>query len=158
MDTSEKYTRRFTSRFHRGSDDECWEWLRGKLQSGYGQFWDGSHMVKAHRYSWSLHNGEIPEGMDVLHRCGNRGCVNPNHLYIGNDCDNMRDMIEAGRGPNRSKLYDEDVQVIRGLIDIGIKLGLIAEMFRVNKRTISRVKACPNFLTRGSIKSTAFIL
>jgi hypothetical protein len=87
--------------------EECWEWT-GQIQSkGYG--WmeftlkrievgkDRVLRIRVHRLSWQLHNGEIPDGIKVLHTCDNRRCVRPSHLFLGSDRDNYEDAIEKNR-------------------------------------------------------------
>lgn len=86
-----------------GSD--CWIWRGACFQKGYGQFWTGKtkKKIKAHRYSWVLHNGQIPNGFYVLHKCDNMVCVKPSHLFLGTHADNVADKISKGRqfhGPN----------------------------------------------------------
>lgn len=69
---------------------------------GYGSFTlDGSlgESVAAHRFSWELHFGEVPDGMYVLHKCDNPPCVRPDHLFLGTQSDNMYDMWDKGRHP-----------------------------------------------------------
>lgn len=79
-------------------ENGCWEWNRNLSQSGYGCMKAMGFNIKAHRLSYEIHKGSIPEGMFVCHSCDNRKCVNPNHLWIGTNKDNMLDMSIKGRG------------------------------------------------------------
>lgn len=88
-------------RFDRKHEPEpmsgCWLWTAAVNNRGYGVLGDGGHaIVLAHRTSWLLHRGEIPSGLWVLHRCDNRQCVNPGHLYLGDVIDNARDHMNRG--------------------------------------------------------------
>lgn len=76
----------------------CWTWVGMIGTTGYGQFWDGHHLSKAHRFSYRLHKGELPSELHVCHSCDNPLCVNPAHLWLGTDADNLRDMWAKGRG------------------------------------------------------------
>lgn len=112
--------------------DSCWLWIGGKTKSrskeeyGVITFHAPNGQKKkhamAHRYSWEIHNGPIPEGMLVCHKCDNPPCVNPDHLFLGTILDNNIDKLEKGRhrwGNMRgvehgmSKLNDEKVKAIR---------------------------------------------
>ncbi len=78
---------------------ECWPWLSAVNQDGYGLFRTKSYgpMTGAHRIMWMLVNGEIPIGLSVLHHCDNPPCVNPDHLFLGTQQDNIQDMMDKGR-------------------------------------------------------------
>lgn len=77
--------------------ETCWLWTAGKDKDGYGKFWLDEDTIRAHRVSWEMHNGPIPEEMDVLHSCDNPPCVRPSHLFLGDNADNMADRDRKGR-------------------------------------------------------------
>lgn len=81
------------------SGDGCWEWMGPRVGIGYGSFWANGKTVRAHRLAWELVNGPIPTGLSVLHRCDNPPCVRPDHLFIGTNADNSKDMVQKGRSP-----------------------------------------------------------
>jgi len=89
--------KRFWSKVDVKSKNECWEWVAGKRRDGYGRFTIGNKEALPHRVSYKIHNGRIPKNMLILHKCDNRACVNPNHLYAGTQQDNMDDMYRKGR-------------------------------------------------------------
>lgn len=75
----------------------CWIWLGSRDFRGYGKFWLKGTNVRAHRASWKIIHGEIPEGLLVCHQCDNPSCVNPAHLWLGTDKDNADDRERKGR-------------------------------------------------------------
>ena len=77
--------------------DYCWEWIAYRHHTGRGMFRVKGAMKYAPRVSWELHNGSIPDGLHVLHKCDNPGCVNPEHLFLGDHLMNMVDMKTKGR-------------------------------------------------------------
>ncbi len=101
-------------------DDPCWEWARKPERLGYGRFRYEGKGVLAHRMSWLLAGRIIDAGQKILHRCDNRGCVKPSHLFAGTQADNIRDMTEKGRDRKatgerhwKAKLTSKDVEDIR---------------------------------------------
>lgn len=128
---------------------ECWLWTAARYPDGYGQF-RAKSTTYAHRMAWSLENGAIPDGMLVLHMCNNPPCVNPQHLYLGTQYDNVRDMIRAGTltlAPRRyglehhnGKLTDAVIEEIRTKYASGlVKQGDLAIEYGVTQPQVSRL-------------------
>lgn len=116
-----------------GKEQECWEWM-GRLNSkGYGRFCFQASLWLAHRFSWMLERGTIPDGMNVLHRCDNRKCVNPNHLFLGTLSYNMKDCFAKGRGhhpPSSAKITPDQVRMIRKMwVPYRVSVRMISEKF-----------------------------
>jgi hypothetical protein len=87
---------KFWSRVNKNGPNGCWEWTRSTVR-GYGQLRVSNKYFRAHRYSWFIHNGEIPLGLCVCHHCDNPKCVNPSHLFLGTVKDNADDCVKKGR-------------------------------------------------------------
>lgn len=106
------------SRISKNSVTGCWNWEGAMLGStGYGEFTNKALPQKtttAHRASWILHKGPVPDGLMVCHTCDNRRCVNPEHLYVGTGVDNMRDRSIRGR-VTHAKLDEAKVREMRQL-------------------------------------------
>lgn len=137
--------RRFWSKVSK--TDSCWLWTGSVTGGGYGQIWESLPNRKrhdAHRWSWIMHNGEIPLNLHVLHKCDVKLCVNPDHLYLGTRKDNMRDALERGQklvGSQCSfaKLSAEQVVLVRELKALGIYTNAkLAQEFDVSPTTIWR--------------------
>lgn len=128
----------------------CLNWTGFVQSSGYGtvSVW-GKHQL-VHRMAWTLeHDKPVPPGMCICHACGNRRCINPNHLFVGSAKDNYDDMISKGRGKmfgenfsgtrtnRKRKLSDDDVRAIRASTD---KAAWLAQQYGVGITHISLVK------------------
>jgi len=125
----------------------CWGWNASILKDGYPQIGSGRKLgiSKGHRASWVIHKGAIPEGFSVLHKCDNRICTNPDHLFLGKPIENSRDMVYKGRQPKgakngSAKLTNEDVLEIRDLSNKGVGSSFLSEKFSVSRHSIWKVK------------------
>ncbi len=102
---------RFWEKVEIADEDTCWLWLGATQLQGYGVFSANSKTTLAHRYSYQLHKGPIGN-LCVLHFCDNPGCVNPNHLFLGTQSNNMQDMHNKNRH-NKRKLTLKQLEEIR---------------------------------------------
>jgi len=131
---------RFWDKVDIKGEDECWPW-KAKTRSGYGRYFypDRYHEESAHRLSWIFTNGDIPNGLWVLHSCDNRLCVNPNHLHLGDHSDNMGECIERNQHNTPYKLSLETRRIIRDTYNKGGVTQIeLAKQYGVTKITISR--------------------
>ena len=143
---SKTFALRFFNKFRK--TDGCWVWL-GCKSFGYGKLARGKiangkkRPIWAHRASWILYRGPVPDGMWVLHHCDNRACVNPDHLFLGRAKDNTQDMMNKGRGGHgccsgeaayNHKLTDNRVRLIRA--SVGVRQRTLAAQFGVNQKVI----------------------
>ena len=116
----------------------CWEWT-GNTRNGYGQLKLNDTCYAAHQVAWFLHIGHWPVNW-VLHKCDNKTCVNPNHLYDGTQSDNQIDHISRGSLSNNLKLRPQQVLEIRGLLDFGfLTQKEIAKRYGVKRSAISAI-------------------
>lgn len=130
-----------------GNRDNCWEWVGGTSVLGYGHFFMKGKLEQAHRASWKIYKNKIPKGLCVLHKCDNRKCVNPKHLWLGTQKDNIKDMIKKGRDKKASsdrnggaKLNWNQVDEIRKIRkEEGTYYKDLAKMFNVHYATIKRI-------------------
>lgn len=130
-------------------DNQCWLWTGYCMPNGYGSKSWGNKDEYAHRVSWIIANGDIPRGMEICHTCDVRNCVNPKHLFLGTQQDNMRDMVAKGRQviSNRSgenngncKLTETQVREIRHKYSMGsVSHKELGNQYGVNKVTIGHI-------------------
>lgn len=128
--------------------DGCWLWLAKTNQRGYGtirRVGGQNGDVYAHRLSWELHFGVIPDGLFVCHRCDTPSCVRPDHLFLGTPADNMADMVAKGRRRKGdqspfSKLSSNSVAQIRARYEAGgIRQRDLADAYGVSESLICLV-------------------
>lgn len=144
----EQAAERFWS--HVQKSDGCWVWVGTIDRYGYGKFKYRQYMHSGSRFSWTLHFGEIPCGLCVLHQCDNPACVNPDHLFLGTHQENMADKVRKGRSKKgvpcnvgesngRAKLTPEDVREIRRLLADGWTQTRLALRFGVSTTTVAGI-------------------
>lgn len=123
----------------------CWIWLASRKGS-YGQFSINQQKGTAHRASWIIHKGPIPHGLNVCHKCDKPLCVNPDHLFLGTQSANIKDMYSKGRGADikgtkngQSVLTEEQVYKVRSFVKDGKTYQLVADTFKVSVDTIHKI-------------------
>ena len=121
--------------------NKCWEWTGTLNKKGYGVVRIQGVNFTAHRLSWLLFNGGGWRGLQVLHRCDNRKCINPNHLFLGTNADNLADRQAKGRQSRgekhpTAKLKEFEVKEIRRLVSVGMEIAKIAQNYNVHWSTI----------------------
>ena len=141
---------RFWSHVMVGTFRDCWEWEGALSSAGYGSFKQRSYeAVGAHRFAYAIHYNRDPGPLLVCHRCDNRKCCNPHHLFLGTVKDNSRDMARKGRARNgdnrgeknaRARLKETDVRQIRRLFDAGLNNKQIAKRYDVTHSMISCIR------------------
>jgi hypothetical protein len=141
MPTSEE---KFWNQVDVGKNGACWIW-KGKKEQGYGKIYFKGKRRFAHRVAWELTNGSIPEGLLVLHSCDEPACVNPAHLWLGTQADNMKDMREKGRDVHgeqspHSRLTEEQVKEILRIHGEGkLNMKEISKLVDVHYNTVRRI-------------------
>ncbi len=123
----------------------CWYWMGHLDKDGYGSMKIKKKVVRAHRYSYAVHNGPILDGRIIMHSCDNPSCVNPSHLSAGTNAENSRDMVKKGRtnapygeSAHNSKLKNTDVIKIKEL-SVALSQSKIARIFCIDQSSVSRI-------------------
>lgn len=156
---SHSFLKRFEDKYIPVPESGCWIWTACCCSSGYGKIGVGSAVERAHRVSWVIHNGPIPEGNGyhgtcVLHRCDVPACVNPDHLFLGTIADNISDMMAKGRrgdtalqgtAHGMSKL--SSVDAIKIFNDPRVQTD-IALAYEISQTTISKIKRREHWATK----------
>ena len=136
--------------------DDCWEWMGSRRPAGYGRLRDERGTpYRAHRISYRLLVGDIPDGFCVCHHCDNPGCVKPSHLFVDTQEENIRDRESKGRGaappvlrgedrPD-AKLTEQDVREIRRRLSFGESQRSLAIRFGVSRTAVSAISSGRNW-------------
>jgi hypothetical protein len=139
---------RFLSFADQSAANGCWEWTGEENTNGYGRFSHQEQKSLAHRFSYELFFGDVPAGLNVCHRCDNRKCVNPSHLWLGSQSANLSDAVSKGRmhrpdtrghRNGNTTLTWEKVRAIRDLDSRGIRKFRIAKLFGVSPSTVTNI-------------------
>jgi hypothetical protein len=122
----------------------CWIWTGARSEQAYGYLTIDGKEVKAHRYSYELHKGPIPDGLDVLHSCDNPPCVNPDHLFLGTGLENLADASAKGRmarGERHylAKLTEAQVRQVRELYAAGVTQKDLAVRFGTSRGNVGYI-------------------
>lgn len=122
----------------------CWEWTGGGNGQGYGQIRINYRQMGAHQVAWELTHGAIPKGSWILHKCDNRACVNPDHLFLGTAKRNMTDMVakgqrDTGKGKPRHRLTRLQVLDLKSRYANGESKASLARDFNIAYNTVSNI-------------------
>lgn len=138
---------RFWAKVRKLPGDTCWEWTACIARDvGYGLFWNGERLVSAHRFSYLMEHGSIPDGLYVCHHCDNRRCVRPEHLYAADQSRNLLDCVKRGRhnpkrgeASNLAKITEDDVRDIRARYARGERQAAIGRDYGIKQPTVSGI-------------------
>lgn len=146
---------RFRKKIDIDTPDGCWLWTGMLKENGYGIVTLSKKRYYAHRISWELHCGPIPEKMCVLHKCDHPACVRPDHLFLGTRADNMQDMIQKrrerhdenvrGESHYRARFTEEQVRSIRHRWKLGETQPVLAKEYGVTPGAISHIVTRKNW-------------
>lgn len=140
--------RRFATSYV-ATETGCWEWTGHRNVDGYGLVTLNKRQILAHRVSWLLYRGPVPDGLFVCHHCDNPPCVNPAHLFVGTAADNSADMVRKGRSPRPKvprggnnpacRLSEDDIHTARRLFGEGVSQTDIAKRLGVSQAHVSKI-------------------
>lgn len=123
----------------------CVEWQGSKDRDGYGLIGVGGSLVGTHRVAWEIENGPVPDGLNVLHKCDNPSCVNPEHLFVGTQLENVKDMMEKNRLASRKGVRNSSAkvteEVVKAIRSDSRPSKQIAGAYGLNRNTVWLIKS-----------------
>lgn len=133
---------RLWAKTDRRGPDECWEWGGHRNEKGYGRMDVAGRLIRCHRVSWEIHNGPIPVGKQVLHRCDNPPCWNPAHLFLGTNNDNIADRMRKGRTPcgEKHKSSKLTAERVREILKADGSQRELARRFGISRRHVGHIR------------------
>ena len=149
--------KRFWEKVEKRGDNDCWIWKGTKQKNGYGRIKVDGKSLLAHRLSYELNMSKIPNGLWVLHKCDNPKCVNPNHLFLGNRSDNMKDAFKKGRmiwGGQNKKFTIKEIDYIKNLKGKNVSNRKIGDLMNVSHSTINDIINNRYYKNLGSSTAT----
>ena len=141
---------RLLNNIYKNPKNGCWEWIGNKMKSGHGRIGYRDKVYLTHRLSYEIHIGYIPDNMNVCHRCDNPPCINPEHLFLGTQLDNIQDCVSkkrnyiippmGGEKNPLAKLTNNEADEIRKRLKNGEKGIDLAKEFKVSASIISKIR------------------
>jgi hypothetical protein len=144
------FEEKFWSKVEISDQDKCWRWIGAKRWNGYGKFTHLEKTILAHRASYQIAFGSIEKNMVICHKCDNRWCVNPNHLWSGTQGENLSDMFAKGRNAKkkprgscelhpRAKVDNVQVKEIIERYSLGESSRKLASVYGISKTMILNI-------------------
>lgn len=147
--TDEMLTKRLLAKYIPEPMSGCWLWEGAHRKNEYGTMWNGKAHENSHRLSYRLLVGPIPDGLWVLHRCDNPACINPDHLFVGTQSDNLKDCVRKGRhhpaslkgiANHKAKLTEAQVLEIRQIPRVMGALAKAAKIYGVPRERLCAIR------------------
>lgn len=137
-----RYAARQIVRFTRREQNGCLVWTKSLTPRGYGRLWTGEQEGRAHRIAWIVYNGPIPADLCVCHRCDNRPCLEPTHLFLGTNAENIADMVSKDRQPlgEKNGLAILNLEKVVRIYTSSVSTKTLAKEYGVAENTVRDIR------------------